>query len=178
MRRFFAPKRAQQGATLIVALVFLLVLTVAGITAMRFSTFEERMASNSQFRNQVFQQAQSEIRAQLLAFNTNLANRAPLLLAMGKAVAPRDAAALLADPSLKSLPITAREPQALALKMTGTGDNIVDANTVRYVQEGPCDDGSSAEKFVCIGFEMSARAETAGGSYSSQSQGMSFQNNK
>jgi Tfp pilus assembly protein PilX len=38
MRRFNVQKRAQQGATLIVALVFLLVLTVAGVTAMRFST--------------------------------------------------------------------------------------------------------------------------------------------
>lgn len=177
MRRFNAPKRAQQGATLIVALVFLLVLTVAGVTAMRFSTFEERMASNTQFRNQVFQQAQSEIRAQLLAFNTNLANRAPLLVAMGKSVAARDSDALLADPSLNSLPTTAREVQALTPKMDATGDNIA-SNTVRYVQEGPCDDGSSAEKFVCVRFEMSARAETAGGSFSSQSQGLSFQNNK
>ena len=179
MRRLSTTERAQQGATLIVALVFLLVLTVAGVTAMRFSTFEERMASNSQFRNQVFQQAQSEIRAQLLAFNTNLANRAPLLLAMGKGVAPRGAADLAADPSLKSLPVTARLTQDLDPRMTATGDNIVTAaNKVRYVQEGPCDDGSSAEKFVCIGFEMSTRAETAGGSYSSQSQGLNFQNNK
>ena len=175
MRRLTAQNRAQQGATLIVALVFLLVLTVAGVTAMRFSTFEERMASNTQFRNQVFQQAQSEIRAQLLAFNTNLANRAPLLLAIGQSVSSRDAAALLADPSLKSLPITARNPQTLTAQMST--DNIA-ATSVRYVQEGPCDDGSSAEKFVCVRFEMSARAETAGGSFSSQSQGLNFQNNK
>lgn len=177
MRQLNRLSRAQKGATLIVALVFLLVLTVAGVTAMRFSTFEERMASNTQFRNQVFQQAQSEIRAHLLAFNTNLANRAPLLAAIGRAIAPRDAAALLADPSLKSLPTTARLTQSLTPRMNAAGDNI-DSATVRYTQEGPCDDGSSAEKFVCVRFEMSALARTDGGSFSSQSQGLSFQNNK
>src|SRR5690554_7337500 len=40
----------QRGASLIVALVFLLVLTAAGLTAVRFATLEERMASNAQDR--------------------------------------------------------------------------------------------------------------------------------
>ena len=166
----------QQGATLIVALIFLLVLTVAGITAVRFATFEERMASNSQFRNQNFQQAQSELRAQLLAFNTNLANRAPLLVAMGKATAPRDAADLLADPSLNALPATTKLPLGLTAKMES---GMVDAkNYVRYTQEKPCEDGSNVEKFSCIAFELSAQAGTADQAYSWQSQGITFQNNK
>ena len=164
----------QQGATLIVALVFLLVLTVAGITAVRFTTFEERMASNSQFRNQNFQQAQSEIRAQLLAFNTNLANRAPLLAAMGNNIAPREAADLLADPSLNALPTTTKLPQALTAKMASG----IEDTTVRYTQEKPCEDGSNVEKFSCIAFELNAQAGEDDQAYSWQSQGITFQNNK
>lgn len=166
MRNLLTPPHIQQGATLIVALVFLLVLTIAGVTAMRFSTFEERMASNTQFRNQVFQQAQNELRAQLLAFNTNLANRAPLLLAMNKP-AETNTASL-------GLPITARQAQ-LVTPITGAQ---AAANTVRYTQQKICEDGSSAERFTCIDFEMNARAELASGTYSWQTQGITFQNNK
>ncbi|WP_339080123.1 PilX N-terminal domain-containing pilus assembly protein [Pseudomonas sp. TMP9] len=169
MRNLHTQSRTQKGATLIVALVFLLVLTIAGVTAMRFSTFEERMASNSQFRNQVFQQAQNELRAQLLAFNTNLANRAPLLLAINQ---PAETSANLT--ALPMLPKTSRLAQAVT-PITGT---LAASNTVRYTQEKPCDDGSSVERFICIDFEMNARAELESGTYSWQSQGITFQNNK
>jgi type IV pilus assembly protein PilX len=39
--------RAQSGAVLIVSLLFLVVLTMLGVTAMTSSTFEERMAGNA-----------------------------------------------------------------------------------------------------------------------------------
>jgi Tfp pilus assembly protein PilX len=169
MRNLLTQPRTQKGATLIVALVFLLVLTIAGVTAMRFSTFEERMASNTQFRNQVFQQAQNELRAQLLAFNTNLANRAPLLLAINQ---PTETSANLT--ALPMLPKTSRQAQTI-VPITGT---LAASNTVRYTQEKPCDDGSSVERFICLDFEMNARAELESGTYSWQAQGMTFQNNK
>jgi Tfp pilus assembly protein PilX len=160
---------------LIVALVFLVVLTVAGVTASRFATFEERMASNSQFRNQVFQQAQSEIRAQMLDFNTSLAKRAPLLTAMGQPTTAKTAAAKLADPTLLVLPDTVKDKVLLTPKMSYMNTAT---NNVRYLQDKPCDDGSSIDKFVCIGFELNAKAELTGGSNSWQSQGLSFQNAK
>lgn len=173
MRNLLTPPRIQQGATLIVALVFLLVLTIAGVTAMRFSTFEERMASNTQFRNQVFQQAQNELRAQLLAFNTNLANRAPLLAAMAFKGSSKTAEEITA---LKSVGLPATSGASVEITpITGT---VAASNTVRYVQEKPCEDGSSVERFICIGFHMEARAELASGTYSWQAQGMTFQNNK
>ncbi|WP_439887516.1 pilus assembly PilX family protein [Pseudomonas sp. MBLB4123] len=174
-RRSLSFAQAQVGATLIVALVFLLILTMAGVTAMRFSTFEERMASNTQLRNQTFQQAQSELRAQLLAFNANQANIDPLLQAMGKGVAPRQPADLLADPTLASLPTTTLLPIKITPKMSNIN---ADKNTVRFTQDKICDDGSSVEKFVCISYEMNTTAELAGGTYSWQSQGITFQNNK
>jgi Tfp pilus assembly protein PilX len=169
MRNLLTQSRTQKGATLIVALVFLLVLTIAGVSAMRFSTFEERMASNTQFRNNVFQQAQNELRSQLLAFNTNLANRAPLLLAINQ---PTETVANLT--ALPMLPKTSRQAQTIA-PITGT---LAASNTVRYTQEKPCDDGSSVERFICLDFEMNARAELESGTYSWQAQGMTFQNNK
>ena len=160
-------KSQQQGATLIVALVFLVVLTAAGITAMRFASVEERMASNSQFRNQTFQLAQSEIRAHLLAFNQNLANRAPLLLAMNQP---------LSNSLPSNLPVGTKDPQTINARM-GAGIDA-QANSVRFTTERPCDDGSNVEKFSCLSFEMNVTATTASGANSWQSQGLTFQNNK
>ncbi|WP_397376925.1 PilX N-terminal domain-containing pilus assembly protein [Pseudomonas sp.] len=159
----------QTGATLIVALIFLLVLTIAGVTAMRFSTFEERMASNTQFRNQVFQQTQNELRSQLLAFNASLANRAPLLAAMNQ---PRESVENLAE--LPMLPSSSR--QAVLLTPI-TGAQTAD-NTVRFTREVMCDDGSSIPDFVCMDFELNAKTELESGTYSWQTQGIMFQNNK
>ena len=52
----------QQGAALMVGLMLLLVLTVAGISTMRNTTFQERMAANAQFHTTTFQGAESAIR--------------------------------------------------------------------------------------------------------------------
>lgn len=173
MHNLLTPSRTQEGATLIVALVFLLVLTIAGVTAMRFSTFDERMASNTQFRNQVFQQAQNELRAQLLAFNTSLEFRQPLLDAMANKNNSKDAAQIAAIESA-ALPATAGPAESITPR-TGT---VAASNTVRYVWEKPCEDGSSVERFICIDFHMEARAELDSGTYSWQAQGLTFQNNK
>ncbi len=171
-------KKLQQGATLIVALIFLVVLTVAGVTAARFATFEERMASNSQFRNQTFQLAQSEIRAQLLALNTSFVNKEILLTAMSKPTVVHDQAAKDADPTLETLPTTASAKLLLPRKITT--DNIIqaDKNTIRYVSKG-CNSksnmGSSFGFIECVNFEINATAQLAGGSNSWQSQGLSVE---
>ncbi|WP_413436833.1 PilX N-terminal domain-containing pilus assembly protein [Sulfuriferula sp. GW1] len=51
----------QQGATLIVALIFLVVLTLLGIAAAQNSSLEERMASNTRSRDIAFQAAQAAL---------------------------------------------------------------------------------------------------------------------
>ncbi len=53
--------RQQQGVVLVTALVFLVILTLLGITAMSTNTLDERMASNSQDLNRAFQAAESGI---------------------------------------------------------------------------------------------------------------------
>jgi type IV pilus assembly protein PilX len=64
------PARREQGVVLIVGLVFLLVLTMLGISAMSINTLEERMAGNSRDLNLAFQAAESGLRdAELDIFN-------------------------------------------------------------------------------------------------------------
>lgn len=52
----------QQGAALITALVFLIVLTIIGITAMQTTTMQERMAGNARDREIAFQSAEAMLR--------------------------------------------------------------------------------------------------------------------
>jgi hypothetical protein len=56
-----APRSAQTGATLIVGLVLLLVLTVVGVSSMNTATMEITMAGNTQFQQDAFQQAEDGI---------------------------------------------------------------------------------------------------------------------
>ncbi len=50
-----SPARAQRGATLVVGLVLLLVLTVLGVSGMNTSTMEVQMSANMQFQQDAFQ---------------------------------------------------------------------------------------------------------------------------
>jgi hypothetical protein len=53
--------RQQRGVVLITALVFLVILTLLGITSMSTNTLEERMAANSQDINRAFQTAETGV---------------------------------------------------------------------------------------------------------------------
>lgn len=53
---------AQRGSALIVALIFLLLMTLLGTTAMRGSTMQERMASNYRDWSLAFQSAEAALR--------------------------------------------------------------------------------------------------------------------
>jgi type IV pilus assembly protein PilX len=56
-------KHAQKGAVLIVALLFLVVLTMLGVTAMTGTTFEERMAGNARDAAVAIHSAEASLRA-------------------------------------------------------------------------------------------------------------------
>jgi type IV pilus assembly protein PilX len=61
-RAHFPPSlKSQQGATLVVGLILLLVLTVLGVSGMNTATMEVTMASNVQFQQDAFQQAEDGI---------------------------------------------------------------------------------------------------------------------
>ncbi|HEX6992706.1 MAG TPA: pilus assembly PilX N-terminal domain-containing protein [Gammaproteobacteria bacterium] len=51
----------QRGATLVVGLVLLLVLTVLGVSGMNMATLEVTMSSNTQFQQDAFQAAETGI---------------------------------------------------------------------------------------------------------------------
>jgi type IV pilus assembly protein PilX len=55
--------RRQRGAVLVVALVFLLLMTVLGVTSMSSTTLQERMAGNLRDNNLAFQAAEAALRS-------------------------------------------------------------------------------------------------------------------
>ncbi len=52
----------QRGVALVAAMVFLLLLTIIGVTAMTTTSLEEKMAGNTQDKNVAFQAAESALR--------------------------------------------------------------------------------------------------------------------
>jgi len=56
------PRRGEGGIALVVALVFLLVLTILGVTAMQTATLQERMAGNARDRTLALQAAEFALR--------------------------------------------------------------------------------------------------------------------
>lgn len=53
---------SQRGATLIVGIIFLLVLTIIGLAGMEVTGLEEKMAGNMRDRNMSFQSAEAALR--------------------------------------------------------------------------------------------------------------------
>lgn len=60
--RGFSASRAQRGATLVVVLVLLLVMTLLGLASLRNTVLEERMTANLLDRSIGFQSAESALR--------------------------------------------------------------------------------------------------------------------
>jgi len=154
-------EQQQQGATLIVALVFLLILTVAGVTAVRLSTTSEHMASNSQFRGSAFQLAQSELKAQVFNMNTSVANRQPLLNAKARPLEPK--------------PRHPERRSSLNLAASITAPNLAQTSSVNSIGSVDCllfGQGTSAERFTCDQFELTTRSTLTSGAFSEQVGGL------
>ncbi|HZX15523.1 MAG TPA: PilX N-terminal domain-containing pilus assembly protein [Pseudomonas sp.] len=178
----------QTGATLIVALVFLVVLTIAGITAMQFSTLEERMASNSQFRNETFQQAQSSIQANLIALSANATGRDRLLSALNAASnssadsdCDEDYPFNLCTQKLEQLGLQPTAKQAIDAiedQTANLGFSVIRNTAPAKACEDDVYGASSITNFECINYELQIREELPNGAYSDQSQGLTFMNIK
>ncbi len=69
-----APPQAarQRGIVLVVGLVFLLVLTILGVTTLRTTTLEERMAGNLMSKTMAFQDAEATIASFLNTINSTM----------------------------------------------------------------------------------------------------------
>lgn len=57
------PFRRERGSALVISLVFLLLLTILGLSSMQSSTLQEKMAGNSAEKNRAFQLAEAGLRA-------------------------------------------------------------------------------------------------------------------
>lgn len=157
-------KSKQQGATLLLALIFLVVLTAASITAMRLSNTEEKMASGSQFRNDSFQLAQSELASHVINFNNTLAKRVPLQAALGKAADP-----VTGFPDRKAI-----QTLTAAISSTKVSNQAAD---VRFMANLDCANlgfGDSYGLFECRQYELHARSTLQSGAFSDQNQGIYF----
>lgn len=176
----FYSMHTSRGSALVMSMVFLLVLTIAGITAMRFASLEERMAANSQASAHVLQQAQSEIQTQLrhlaTAAGRNQLNRLDHQNLKFSINGAENASELL-----KYMPSSASVVRPLAAASTVTAANkianINDNRQIRFLRDGNCADGSSIGQFICIDFEIEVEAELENGVYSHQAQGFTFKNN-
>ena len=62
MRYAFPTPRRQTGASLVVVLILLLVMTLLGLAVLRGTLLEERMSANLLDRNQNFQAAEAALR--------------------------------------------------------------------------------------------------------------------
>lgn len=60
---FSTPRRRQTGMALITGLIFMVVLTLLALAAMRTTTLEERMSGNARDRDLAFQSAEAALRA-------------------------------------------------------------------------------------------------------------------
>lgn len=72
-------KHAQSGAALFTALVFLIIITMLSLSAMRSSMLELRMASNQELKNTAFQRAQAVVDA-----TVGDTNNMPTIAVVGK----------------------------------------------------------------------------------------------
>ena len=62
MNAYFCLPQKQLGATFVTGLIFLVVLTLLGVTAMKTASMEERMSGNLRDRNLALQTAEMALR--------------------------------------------------------------------------------------------------------------------
>lgn len=92
--RFNSPRNQQGGMALIVALIFLMLLTLLGLNSMQNATLQEKMSNSVQFRNQSFQLAEAALRVGEGAVSAATFNMA--LCASPAACAPPDGSSVTA----------------------------------------------------------------------------------
>lgn len=69
--------RGQRGSSLVIALIFLIVLTILGLVSVRSSTMQERMAGNDRDRAIAFEAAEAALRDAELDILRNLTPESP-----------------------------------------------------------------------------------------------------
>ena len=84
MKTARTPQRRQEGAILVIALLFLVLLTIIGVSSISGVTLEEKMASNLREQNVAFQAAESALRDAEIDLESGIGgtgNRDPMTVA-------------------------------------------------------------------------------------------------
>lgn len=141
--------RHQEGATLIVSLILLLVLTIVGISTIESVNLQSLMARNSQFQVESYQVALSEIEAQLEALEVDLG---PLTDAVTEGTETRTGDDIVMQP-----------------------DHFDQTVIYTYAGEGLPPPGYSVDIYVGRLFELNSRAQMDNtGIFSDQTQGLNY----
>jgi type IV pilus assembly protein PilX len=77
MKHRIPASNRQQGASLVIALMFLIVLTILGLVSVRSSTLHERMAGNDRDRALAFEAAEAALRDAEVDILINLTTASP-----------------------------------------------------------------------------------------------------
>lgn len=168
--KYLYNHKHNKGSALIISLIFLMVLTIGGLAAMRMASLEENMAANSQASGYIFQQAQSEIQTQLRYFASVQGRNTLNSFDYQTMDKETDEDRLKYMPNSTSVQVPLAEVSGLAV--TGVTDR-----QLSFVRDGHCSDGSSIDQFICIEFEMEIEADLENGASSTQAQGFIFKNN-
>ena len=79
----------ERGVSLVVGLIFLVVLTILGLMALRVATLEERMSGNARERSLAFQAAEAALRDANSIFSaSDLTERPPLCVQVAASKVP------------------------------------------------------------------------------------------
>ena len=124
-------KRRQVGVALIMALVFLILLTILGLTAMSTTILQEKMTANMKDKNLAFQAAESGLVAAEQWLNAQLS----------KPVFPINAAGLY-------LPSTTALANWDSVDWTGTANLVVFPNTPTGTGVGSLGGVETAPKYI------------------------------
>ncbi len=73
-----SARRAQRGVTLIITLVMLVLITLVGVSGIRNSTMDERMAGNSRDRDKALQAAEAAVQTCLARIQAETYTGTPL----------------------------------------------------------------------------------------------------
>ncbi len=133
----------QKGAALAVGLFFLLILTIVGLTAVRMTTQQGRMAASYQFQNTTFQGAESAIRGVVAEIRDEIE---PPSGTAGNLLVEAISKAVGEDPPARQFAV-------------GTG--VTSGASIRYVMQAPAPGyslGVGAGSIVAHRFEIDAQS--------------------
>jgi type IV pilus assembly protein PilX len=122
----------QQGASLVIALMFLIVLTILGLVSVRSSTLHERMAGNDRDRAVAFEAAEAALRDAEVDILTNLTPASAFNAACTNGLC---VPATVATPNWQQVPWTGATSRVYGVASGAGAYPVAVAQAPRYIVE-------------------------------------------